>query len=127
MSRDIDVFLARYPAPVQETAAAARELLKKALPGVDETLDVSAKLLGYGYGPGYKGAVCTLIMSQNGVKLGIVRGTDLPDPKRLMAGAGKVHRHVQLYSADDTKKPGLRQLLKAALTAWRKRAAASGG
>jgi hypothetical protein len=61
------------------------------------------------------------------VKLGIVRGTDLPDPKRLMAGAGKVHRHVQLYSADDTKKPGLRQLLKAALTAWRKRAAASGG
>jgi hypothetical protein len=120
-SRDIDVFLARYPAPVQETAAAARRLLKAALPDVDETLDVSAKLLGYGYGPGYKGAVCTLIMSQNGVKLGIVRGTELPDPKRLMAGAGKVHRHVQLHSADDTKKPGLSQLLKAALTAWRKR------
>ena len=124
-SQDVDAFLARYPAPVQETASAARRLLEATLPDIAETVDESAKLLGYSYGPGYKGLVCTLIMSQTGVKLGIFRGSELPDPKHLMAGAGKVHRHVQLRSADDTQQPGLSQLLKAALAAWRKRSRAA--
>jgi len=118
---DVDEFVARYPAAVQETAAAARKLLKAHFPDVAETVDEAARLLAYSYGPGYKGLVCTLIMSQTGVKLGIFRGAELADPKGLMAGAGKVHRHVQLRSAGDSKKPGLRQLLKAALAAWRKR------
>jgi hypothetical protein len=91
------------------------------LPGVAETVDESAKLLGYSYGPGYKGVLFSLIMSQTGVKLGIFRGAELPDPKHLMGGAGKVHRHVQLRSVDDIKRPGLKQLLKAAVSAWRKR------
>ena len=125
-SRDIDAFLARYPAPVRETAAAARKLLKAHLPDSAETLDESAKLLGYSYGPGYKGLVCTLIMSQTGVKVGIFRGAELPDPKGLMAGEGKVHRHVQLRSADDAKKPGLSELLETALAAWRQRAGVAG-
>jgi hypothetical protein len=120
-SKQIDTFLARYPEQVRETASAARRLLKNTLPDVAETVDESAKLLGYSYGPGYKGLVCTLIMSQTGVKLGIFRGSELPDPKRLLAGTGKVHRHVQLRSVDDAKQPGLTQLLKAALAAWRKR------
>ena len=63
------------------TASAARSFLKKALPDIAESVDESAKLLGYSYGPGYKGLVCTLILSQKEVKLGIFRGTELPDPK----------------------------------------------
>jgi hypothetical protein len=117
----VDTFLAAYPEQVRETTAAARQLLQATLPGVAETVDESAKLLGYSYGPGYKGVVCTLIMSQTGVKLGIFRGSELPDPKHLMAGTGKVHRYVPLRSVDDTKQPGLKQLLKTALTAWRTR------
>jgi hypothetical protein len=120
-SQHVDAFLSSYPEQVRETASAARRLLKDLLPGVAETVDESAKLLGYSYGSGYKGVLFTLIMSQTGVKLGIFRGSELPDPKHLMAGAGKVHRHVQLRSPDDIKRPGLRQLLKRALSAWRKR------
>ena len=86
-----------------------------------ESIDESAGLISFGYGPGYKGVVCTLIMSQRGVKLGIVRGAELPDPKHIMTGTGKVHRHVQLNTAADLKRSGLAQLLKAALAAWRKR------
>ena len=120
-SQQVDAFLSAYPQPVQETASAARRLLKAMLPGVAETVDESATLLGYSYGPGYKGVLFTLIMSQTGVKLGIFRGAELPDPKHLMAGAGKLHRHVQLRNGDDIKLPGLDQLLKTAISAWRKR------
>jgi len=124
--RDVDAFLAGYPDHVRETAAAARDLLKSVLPGIVETVDTSAKLIGYNYGPGYKGLICTLIMSQRGVKVGLFRGSELPDPKHLMTGAGKVHRHVQLRGVDDLKRPGLKQLLEAALAAWRNRSAANG-
>jgi hypothetical protein len=120
-SQHVETFLSAYPEQVRETASAARELLKDMLPGVAETVDESAKLLGYSYGPGYKGVLFTLIMSQTGVKLGIFRGSELPDPKHLMAGAGKVHRHVQLRSVDDLKRSGLNPLLKSAVSAWRKR------
>lgn len=120
-SQRVDAFLSAYPEQVQEIASAARRLLNGMLPGVAETVDESAKLLGYSYGPGYKGVLFTLIMSQTGVKLGIFRGAELADPKHLMAGTGKVHRHVRLRSPDDIKRPGLSQLLRLAVAAWRKR------
>jgi len=121
----IETFLAGYPPEVRELALAARALLDIALPRAEETLDESAKVIGYGYGPGYKGVVCTLILSQRGVKLGIARGAELPDPKQLMQGSGKVHRHVPLQTIADLKQPGLESLLKAALAAWHKRNEAS--
>lgn len=120
-AQHIDAFLAAYPEQVRKIALAARQLLEGALPDISETVDESAKLIGYSYGPGYKGAICTLIMSQKGVKLGIFRGSQLPDAKHLMTGAGKVHRHVPLHNIDDLRQPGLKQLLKDALAAWRKR------
>lgn len=119
--KDIEAFLAAYPPEVRELALAARQLVKDVFSEAEETLDESAKIIGYGYGPGYKGLVCTLILSQSGVKLGIVRGTELPDPKGLLRGSGKVHRHVQLQTIADLKKPGLKPLLKAALSAWERR------
>ncbi len=122
--KDIESFLASYPAEVGELAHAARRLLGEALPGAEETLDQKARVIGFGYGPGYKGCVCTLIMSQKGVKVGIFRGSELPDPKGLMAGSGKVHRHVQLDKVADLKQPGLKPLIKAALAAWKERAKA---
>src|SRR6516164_4413568 len=118
---DIEVFLAPYPREVRDVALAARDFLSEALPGAAETIDASVKLFGYGYGPGYKGLVCTLLLSKTGVKIGIARGSELPDPKHLMQGSGKVHRHVPLQTIADLKQPGLKPLLKAALSAWKKR------
>ena len=85
----------------------------KHYPGSEQTLDQSARVIGFGYGPGYKGCVCTLIMSQKGVKLGLAYGAKLPDPKGLLGGSGKVHRHVELKTLADLKQPGLKPLIKA--------------
>jgi hypothetical protein len=115
--------LAGYPRSVQLTAAAARAWLERALPGVEEKADLAAKLIGFGYGPGYKASVCTLILGQKEVKLGIVFGASLPDPGNLMTGAGKVHRHVPLRAPADLERPALGDLLQAALEAQRERVA----
>ena len=123
---EIDVFLASYPAEVADLAQAARGRLKELLPRVKETLDRSAKVIGFGYGPGYKGMVCALILSKAGVKIGLNRGSELSDPKGLLRGEGKVHRHVPLTRLADLKQPGLKPLVKAALSAWKARKKAEG-
>jgi hypothetical protein len=127
MQRQVEAFLASYPTDVRELANAARKTLAAALPGAYESVDTAAKLLGYSYGPGYKGLVCTLIMSKTGVKIGIFRGAELPDPDGLLQGAGKVHRHVQLRRVEDLDRPELKRLLAAALAAWHSRATAAAG
>jgi hypothetical protein len=124
--KDIEAFLASYPAGVTELAHAARRLLERALPGAEETLDQSARVIGFGYGPGYKGTVCALILSKTGVKIGLFRGSELPDPKGLLQGSGKVHRHVALQTLADLKQPGLKPLIKAALAAWKARTKGDG-
>jgi hypothetical protein len=123
---DIESFLAAYPPEVGELAHAARRLLGEVLPKSEETLDAKARVIGVGYGPGYKGCICSLVMSQKGVKVGIAYGSELPDPKGLMAGSGKVHRHVQLNTLADLKQPGLKPLIKAALEAWKTRTGGGG-
>jgi hypothetical protein len=102
---DLENFLAPYPSEVRELALATRDLLTDALPGAAETIDPSVKLFGYGYGPGYKGLVCTLLLSKTGVKIGIAHSSEFPDPKHLMQGSGKVHRYVQLQTIGDLKLP----------------------
>jgi len=119
--RNIDAFLADYPPEVRVLTRAARAFLAETLPGCTEGLDESARLIAYSYGPGYKGLVCTLILSRKGVTLGIVRGSELPDPKQLLEGSGKVHRFVQLNAPADLKRPGVKTLVKAAHKAWKVR------
>jgi hypothetical protein len=120
----VDRFLASYPPAIQDLVWQARALVLaslRSLPQTDEVVDASARLLAYSCGQGYAGMVCTLIPSRTEVKLGFYRGADLADPNHLLEGSGKVHRHVRLRAATDLKRPGLKALLRAAQTAWRRR------
>jgi hypothetical protein len=117
----IDALLRSYPEDVQILARQARKTLREWLPNAGEGVDESARMVGYSYGPGYKGMVCTLILSKSGVKLGLVGGAALADPRGLLAGTGKVHRHVQLRTVGDLQQAGLKQLVLGASAACRKR------
>jgi hypothetical protein len=120
-SSPVNRLLARYPDDVQALALEAMRLIRRLLPDVEESADSAAGLIAFGYGPGYKGMVCTLLLSKTGVKVGLVRGSELDDPRRLLAGSGKVHRHIQMKSAVDLRRPGVSALIRATYVAWRKR------
>src|SRR5262249_3513661 len=117
----IDQLLDRYPAEVRALAAEARKFIAGRLPKATESLNASAGVIGFGYGPGYRDTICTLLLSKTGVKLGLAYGASLPDPEGLLEGSGKVHRHVPLKAAADIRKPGVARLLKAAEAAWKER------
>jgi hypothetical protein len=115
--------LTNYPQDVQTLAGEARKLVRHSLARAKEGEDPAARSFAYTYGPGYKGVVCTLLLSKAGVKLGIVGGASLPDPHKLMRGEGRIHRHVPLQVTEDLHKPGIKELLQAASDACDKRLA----
>ena len=120
-SPEPDMLIGQYEPDIQRLIHAARRTLRVAFRGATETSDPQAHCLGYSYGPGYKGTVATLILSKTGVKIGIPYGSSLPDPAHLMAGEGKVHRHVAIKGPAELKAPELRALLQNALRAWETR------
>jgi hypothetical protein len=118
-SGEVATFLSAYPEATQETAIALRLLIFAVLTDPTEALDRPARVIGYGFGTGYKDMICTIIPSKAGVKLGIARGARLPDPDRLLRGSGKVHRHVQFDTVAGVRAPAVKALLKRALAAWK--------
>ena len=117
--------LAAYPEHIRSLAEETRQFVRRALPHVNESADATAPLLAYIYAPGYRGMVATIILSKAGVKLGIVEGARLPDPRSLLEGSGKLHRYVQLKTAADLRGPGISALLTGASRACRTRLTAS--
>ena len=70
--------------------------------------------------------VCILILSQKGVKLGLVRGGDLPDRRGLLQGSGKVHQSLPLKTPADLRQPGVSAPIAATHKAWQARITARG-
>ena len=114
---DID----QYPDTVQTLARHARHVLREWLPKATESEDASARMVAYSYGSGYRGVICTLLLSKSGVKLGIAWGASFADPQKLLQGNGKIHRHVPLKAIEDLQQPGIKELVFAASAACKER------
>ena len=116
----MDLFATLTP-QVRSVALAVRKLVRATLPRVLEVVDSGTRVVGYGYGTGYRDMVATIILSRAGVKLGLVRGAELPDPRHLLEGTGKVHRYIAFTDVQQVHRAGVKGLLKAAYGAWLER------
>lgn len=112
-------FLKAYSEDVRDLAGQYRRLIKKKIPGINEQVDASARIIGFGFGQKYSDLICTLIPSKKGLKLGFYKGSELPDPKELLTGKGKIHRHINL--SEDTDASTVGDLLDHAFNAYKAR------
>ena len=108
----ISALMDRYPA-TRDVVTACRRFLTSSFPGSSETADLSANVISYSYGAGYKPLVATLILGRESVKIGIPYGAAFEDPAGLLEGKGKVHKHVVVDSLQDLERPALAALLAA--------------
>lgn len=103
---------------VQKLALATRAFVLQLIPKAIEMVDTKSKVIGFGFGSGYKDMICSLMLAETWVTLGIGWGAELADPQKLLEGSGKVHRHVKLRTESDLKNPDLQAILKAGLRRW---------
>lgn len=98
---------------IKEIARQARALIYKAFPEVVEVVWIRQKNIGFGTGPKKNtNHFCWLMPATNHVNLGFNYGAELPDPKQLLEGTGKLFRHHKLRSIADLSNPDLITLLK---------------
>ena len=107
--------IAAAPPEIQTLARAARALLAEVMPGVTEVPWARQKIAGYGVGPKKMSQhFCYIAPFKKHLNLGFMYGARLPDPEKLLEGAGADLRHVKIRSAADLERPALRDLIEEA-------------
>lgn len=102
---------------IKEIAHQTRQLIYTVLPEVVEVVWIRQKNTGFGTGPKKKTEhFCWLMPATNHVNLGFNYGAELPDPKNLLEGTGKLFRHYKVKSIADVSNPDLIELLKYSTT-----------
>lgn len=112
---DTDALLERHSPAVREIFLALQSLVRDAMPGATEQLDLPDHLVAFGFGPPggvrMRGLTVALIPHASHVNVQLADGALLDDPTGIVEGTGKRIRHVKCRSLDDVARPALRSLL----------------
>lgn len=102
---------------VQDLASRARELIRDVMPGVVEVPWPTQGIAGYGVGPKKMSEhFCYISTHKDHIDLGFNYGSELPDPEGLLAGTGKLFRHIKINTPEDLARPAVLRLLEVAST-----------
>lgn len=115
---DLEGFIAKYSPKVAAEARSALARTRQLVPGAVEFVYDNYNALVVGFGPSARAseAVISIAVFPRWVTLCFLQGgPQLPDPKGLLKGNGKIARHIVLDSAADLEKPAIRSLIKEAL------------
>jgi formylglycine-generating enzyme required for sulfatase activity len=107
-------YLAQFEPGIQKLAKQARQLVLDTVPGVIELVDPPSGIIASGFSSRYADLVCAIAPYKAYINLIFGKGTQLPDPHRLLVGTGKRARHVRINKDEDFQKPGVRDLLLSA-------------
>jgi hypothetical protein len=118
---EIAAILDARGAAIGEIALRLRSIVRAIIPAATEQADPAAGLVAYAIGPRLADTVCVIAPQRTGVNFGLYRALELPDTTGLLAGSGKLHRHVKVRSLVDAENPGLRALLDQAVIRARAR------
>ena len=112
-SEDFEKAIESFSEEIKELAWQTRELIYTSFPEVVEVVWVKQKNAGYGTGVKKMSEhFCWIMPATNHVTLGFNYGAELPDPKDLLEGTGKLFRHYKVKCLADLSNPDLYKLIK---------------
>lgn len=98
---------------VRDLGIRTRALIREVFPRVVEVPWPRQRVVGYGVGPKKMSEhFCYIAFHSGHVNLGFNYGSELDDPEQLLAGPGKLLRHVKITTPADLSRRGLRQLIE---------------
>lgn len=114
---EFELAIESFSDKMKEIARETRKLVYSILPEVVEIVWIRQKNTGYGTGPKKKTEhFCWIMPATNHVNLGFNYGAELPDPKKILEGTGKLFRHFKVKSIEDLSNPNLIDILKYSTT-----------
>jgi hypothetical protein len=115
-SKQVDAFIAKFDPPMAKLIRSIRSALRKRFPTAIELVYDNYNFFVIGYSPTERPTdyIVSLAANSKGVGLSFNHGATLPDPKKILLGAGKQNRFVRLPTAEVLAKPEVEALLRAA-------------
>ncbi len=106
----------RFDPKQQDFIRSVRAVVRKRLPTANELVYDYSSFFVIGYSPTDRGidAVVSIAARADRVDLYFNHGPQLPDPKKLLLGAGKQTRFIQVKSARQLAHPDIDALIAAA-------------
>ena len=116
-ARQLAGFIAKFSPAHQTLIREVRRRVRRLLPTAHELVYDNYNFFVIGYSPTERpsDSILSIAAGANGVGLCFMRGATLPDPKRILQGAGNQTRFVRLASAAILERSEVRALVKAAI------------
>ncbi|MBC7821311.1 MAG: hypothetical protein IAG10_30865 [Planctomycetaceae bacterium] len=99
----------------QKLVASVRSAVRKRFPSANELVYDYGTHLVFGYSPTENGVdgILTIAAHAGDVRLYLMNGPQLPDPKKLLIGSGKQVRYIEVPAASRLKHPDVEALIAA--------------
>ena len=110
-------FLAKFNSDDQRLSRAVRTAVRKRFPTANELVYDNYNFFVIGYSPTTRpsDAIVSIAARADSVSLCFIHGAALPDPKKLLQGAGTQTRFIRLESAAVLARPEVEALVAAAI------------
>jgi hypothetical protein len=110
-------FIGKFAPKDQRLIRAVRSAVRKRMPTANELVWDNYNFFVIGYSPTERptDSIVSIAAGANGVGLCFIHGARLPDPKKLLLGAGKQTRFIRLDSAVRLAHPDVEALVAAAI------------
>jgi hypothetical protein len=117
LRRTLTALLRRYDPAVRDLTMKLRAVVLREMGPCRETIYDAGYTVAiwYGFTERVLEGCCFIAVYTKHVNLGFYRGSMLPDPHRLLQGAGKWMRHIQLKTVADVERPELRDYIRLAI------------
>jgi hypothetical protein len=113
----LESFIAKFEPALADNARACLAALRHRLPTALQLVYDSYNALAIGFCASDRASDCvvSLAVTPRGPALSFYYGSSLPDPDKVLSGAGNQNRYIRLTSASVLAEPAVETLIQAAL------------
>src|ERR1035441_4611890 len=106
-AKQLAAFIAKFDPKVASLIRVCRTEMRKLLPTAIELVydNYNFFVIGYGSTERASDAIFSIAAASNGVGLAFLHGASLPDPKKILLGAGKLNRFIRLPTIAPLRSP----------------------
>ena len=129
VAKQVAAFIAKFDPKAAKLIHLCRAELNELLPTAIELVYDNYNFFVIGYAATERASDCivSLAAAANGVGLSFYHGAALPDPQKVLLGAGKQNRFIRLPTPDLLRSPVVLALIRAAVTQAKTPLPATGG
>lgn len=114
--KELHEFLKPFPEDVREVTLWLRDFVWEQYPDSNELIydNYNALVVGFGLTDKAPDVFCSIAVYANYVNFGFLRGSEIPDPDKILNGTGSLYRKLSVKDKKEFPQASIKKLMKTA-------------